>query len=329
MEDDAYRITRETFGGLSSRWMQPGDALQWHCLFVLPPWLEAWWAAFGGGREPCLIGVERGEDLIGLAPFRVEGKEASFIGDSDVCDYLDFVLAPGRGPEFFPVLIKELRRLGIRQLDLGPLRADSTVMAELLPVAKQMGCEASLDREEVSYELALPATWEEYLGLLKGTERHEIRRKLRRLEEVARIEFRTVDDPKRVSRAMDTFLRLFTGSRTDKADFMTSRRAGFFRSLAEDMAEAGALKLSFLELDAKPAAAVMCFHHDSTVYLYNNGYDNRFRSLSVGSLSKVLSIREAIRQGQKRFDFLKGPEAYKRRLGGRPVPLSRCRIRLL
>ena len=329
LHSESNIVTKETFESLSSYWLDRGKPLKWDCPFVLPPWLEAWWAAFGGGRKPSLVGVRRGEDLIGIAPLRVKGKEASFIGDPDVCDYQDFIIAPGRGPEFSHVLIRELRRQGIIHLDLGPLRVDSAVMTGLVPVTKEVGCDASLAREEVSYELALPATWEEYLGLLKGTERHEIRRKLRRLEESARIEFSTVDDPQKVRRAMDTFLRLFVASRADKAAFMTRRRARFFRSLAEGLAEAGVLKLSFLELDAKPVAAVMCFHDDSTVYLYNNGYDNRFRSLSVGFLSKVLSIREAIRQGKKRFDFLKGPETYKRRLGGKPVPLFRCRLRIL
>jgi CelD/BcsL family acetyltransferase involved in cellulose biosynthesis len=258
----------------------------------------------------------------------VKGREASFIGDSDVCDYLDFVVAPGRGPEFFRVLIEELRQQRIRNLDLAPVRVDSTVMRELLPVAKEMKCEVSQERDDVSYEMTLPNSWEGYLQVLKGSERHEVRRKLRRIEEAARIRFLSVDDPPDVRQAMDTFLGLFGTSRADKAAFMTTQRALFFRSLAEDMAEAGILRLFFLELDAETAAAVMCFHDDSTVYLYNNGYDNRFRSLSVGYLSKVLSIREAIRQGKKNFDFLKGPEAYKRRLGGKPVPLYRCQIRI-
>jgi CelD/BcsL family acetyltransferase involved in cellulose biosynthesis len=274
------------------------------------------------------MGVRQGEALIGIAPLRVKGNEAAFIGDSDVCDYLDFILVPGKGPEFFRVLIEELRRQGIGRMDLGPVRADSTVMNGLAPVAERLECEFSSVREDVSYELELPATWEDYLGGLKGTERHEIRRKLRRLEEASRIGFRKVDGPREVADAMDTFLRFFASNRPDKAAFMTNRRARFFRTLAEDMAEAGVLRLSFLELDAEPAAAVMCFEDRSTVYLYNNGYDNRFRSLSVGVLSKVLSIREAIREGKRKFDFLKGPEAYKRRLGGKPVPLYRCRLRI-
>jgi CelD/BcsL family acetyltransferase involved in cellulose biosynthesis len=328
LEEDTYRVTQETLESFSSRWVDTKNPLEWHCLFVLPPWLGAWWTAFGAGSRPYLLGVRKGEDLMGIAPLRIKEGEASFIGDADVCDYLDFIVAPSREPEFFRILIGELRERDIRSLDLGLVRADSTVMMGLLPVVKELECEASLDREGVSYELELPATWEEYLQRLKGTERHEIRRKLRRLEEAARIEFRSVDDPQEVKHGMDTFLGFFGASRADKAAFMTGQRARFFRSLAEDMADAGFLKLSFLELEGKAVAAVMCFHDDSTVYLYNNGYDNRFRSLSVGFLSKVLSIQEAIRAGKRRFDFLKGPEAYKRRLGGKPVPLYRCRVRI-
>ncbi len=327
--EDACDATREDFESLSRRWTLAGDALEWRGPFVLPPWLSVWWSTFGAGWSLCLIGVTRGDEFIGFAPLRVRDREARFIGDPDVCDYLDFVIAPGRGPAFFGALIEELRRQGVTDLDLGPVRQDSAVVGELLPAAKKLECEASLDRVDVSYELALPDTWQAYLDLLKGSERHEVRRKLRRLEEAGRIEFRTVAGPQEVVHAMDEFLRLFGGSRPDKEVFLTDRRVRFFRSLAEAMAEAGLLKLSFLELDAEPAAAVMCFQDRSTTYLYNNGYDIRFRLLSVGLLSKVFTIRQAIREGRKRFDFLKGPEDYKRRLGGKPVPLYRCRLRIL
>jgi CelD/BcsL family acetyltransferase involved in cellulose biosynthesis len=51
--------------------------------------------------------------------------------------------------------------------------------------------------------------------------------------------------------------------------------------------------------------------------------------LSVGLLSKVLSVRDAIRSGLRTYDFLKGGEAYKQHLGGRPLPLYRCRVDLV
>jgi CelD/BcsL family acetyltransferase involved in cellulose biosynthesis len=67
---------------------------------------------------------------------------------------------------------------------------------------------------------------------------------------------------------------------------------------------------------------------NSTRHLYNSGFDPRFRSLSVGLMCKVLSLKDAIEKGCKNYDFLKGAETYKYRLGGREVPLYNCRIRL-
>jgi CelD/BcsL family acetyltransferase involved in cellulose biosynthesis len=137
-----------------------------------------------------------------------------------------------------------------------------------------------------------------------------------------------VEDLEEVVAEMETFLTMFGLSRADKATFMTSQMAAYFHSLAETMARAKLLKLFFLDLDGTPAAAVMCFDYNSTMYLYNNGYDGRFSSLSVGLLSKVLTIEESILRGRNKYDFLKGAEEYKHRLGGQPVPLYRCKVRL-
>jgi CelD/BcsL family acetyltransferase involved in cellulose biosynthesis len=295
----------------------------------LPAWLKAWWSVFGDGLKPLLCGVRKGDELVGIAPLLVKGKTGCLMGDREVCDYLDFVIAPGRADEFFHILIEYLRTQGIHKLDLGPLRADSTVLTNLADVAKGLGYKAFCSQEDVAVEMDLPESWDQFLGILTGKERHEIRRKLRRLYETAHIEYRIAEDIREVMDGLNTFLALFTSNRSDKAAFMTSRMASFFRSLTEPLAELQILKFFFLDLDEMPAAAVMCFDYNSTIYLYNNGYDHQFGSLSVGLLSKVLSIKEAIERGRKKYDFLKGDEAYKYRLGGKVVPLYRCEIQIV
>jgi CelD/BcsL family acetyltransferase involved in cellulose biosynthesis len=100
----------------------------------------------------------------------------------------------------------------------------------------------------------------------------------------------------------------------------------FFRSLAAVMAEIGLLRFGVLEVDGAPAAMVMGFDYNDTMYLYNSSYDPRYRSLSVGVLSKVLCIKESIQRGRKKWDFLKGGEPYKYHLGGKEIPLYRCQI---
>jgi CelD/BcsL family acetyltransferase involved in cellulose biosynthesis len=324
-----YTVTEETFDSIQAYWMDPDQRLSWDCLFVLPGWLKVWWDNFGSNQTAYLYAVRHKEELIGIAPFAVEGKTARLMGDPDVCDFLDVILAPGSGKVFFQTLILHLKRNAITHLDLGALRADSNIMRYLVAaVARDLNCEVACEAEATSVELELPPTWDDFLYQLTGKERHELRRKLRRLHEAARINFRMVETAAEVSKEIETFLALFKLNRSDKSNFMTDQRTAFFRALAEEMAGARILKLFFLDLDETPAAAVMCFDYDSTIYLYNNGYDKRHRSLSIGLLSKVLTIKDSIQRGKTRYDFLKGTESYKRRLGGKPVQLYRCRIHI-
>ncbi|MFH1243795.1 MAG: GNAT family N-acetyltransferase [Pseudomonadota bacterium] len=302
--------------------------MRWDYPFVLPNWLKAWWSVFSKGLSASILSVSDGEELIGIAPLVVHGERACFIGDRDVCDYMDFIVAPGKGQEFCSILLNHLRQRGVTWLDLGPVRPDSTAFTHLMDHEKGMDWEVSCEQEDVSYELELPRSWDEFLGVLPGKQRHEIRRKLRRLHEAGDARYRLVESEEGVEEEIEDFLRLFRSNRPDKAAFMTGQMASFFRSLAESMAKDHILKLFFLDLDKRPVAAVMCFDYNSTTYLYNNGYDRDYSSLNVALISKVLNIKAGIERGMERYDFLKGDEDYKHQLGGKRVPLYRCQARL-
>ena len=321
-----YTVTQESFASLTSYWTDLRYNLRWDSIFVLPSWLEVWWRAFGSGTELYLCAVRQKEKIIGIAPLLVKEKTASIIGSADVCDYLDFVVARGMERDFFTILLDDLGQKGINHLDLSPLRPDSTVLTNLVGIAQNQKYEVLCNLVDVSLELDLPSTWDEYLGILTGKQRHEVRRKLRRLWEAGNVDYHIVEDSTAVHDIMDTFLKLFSKTRKEKATFMTTKMESFFRSMADTMAKARLLRLGILELDTLPAAMVMCFDYNDCMYLYNSGYNPQYSSLSVGLLSKVLCIKDGIRRGRKRFDFLKGAEAYKYHLGGREIPLYSCQI---
>ena len=322
----SYTITKESFDSLAFYWANPSHSLRWNLPFVLPPWLKIWWQELGAEAELYLSSVRQGERVIGVAPLLVREGKASLVGSVDVCDYLDFVVAPEREQDFFGVLLDDLKGKGINLLDLRPLRPDSTVLTHLVSIAQNRGYEVLCHPEDVSLELDLPSTWDEYLAILTAKQRHEVRRKLRRLSEAGKVDYHFVEDSAAVNNVMDTFLKMFTESRTDKAVFLTAQMESFFRSVADNMAEAGLLRLGILELDTVPTAMVMCFDYNDCMYLYNSAYNSQYNPLSVGLLCKVLCIKESIQEGKKRFDFLKGDEPYKYHLGGREVPLYRCQI---
>ncbi|MFC2072586.1 GNAT family N-acetyltransferase [Chloroflexota bacterium] len=322
-----YTITRESFDSLTSCWADPTNRLRWNSVFVLPAWLKAWWQAFGAGNELYLTSVRQGEVITGIAPLMVKAGKASLLGSVDVCDYLDFVVAPGMERDFFNVLLDDLRQKGINRLDLRPLRPDSTVLTDLVGIARSRGDEVLCQPEDVSSELDLPASWEEYLALLAAKQRHEVQRKLRRLSEAGNVDYRCLGvSPSEVGDFTDTFLKLFSLSREDKINFMTPKMESFFRSLAEAMAEIGLLRYGIVELDRLPTAMIIGFDYNDSMYLYNSAYDPRYNSFSVGLLCKILCIKESIQKGKNKFDFLKGDETYKHHLGGKEVPLYRCQI---
>jgi CelD/BcsL family acetyltransferase involved in cellulose biosynthesis len=148
------------------------------------------------------------------------------------------------------------------------------------------------------------------------------------LEEAGKIGYRIVEDPAAVKEEIEIFFDLFKMSRNDKENFMTAEMASFFRCLTQTLAEENMLKLFFLDFNDAPAAAVICFDYNSGVYLYNNGFDINFSSLSVGILSKVFSIQNSIENGKQKYDFLKGAESYKSHLGGKELSLYQCEIQL-
>jgi CelD/BcsL family acetyltransferase involved in cellulose biosynthesis len=319
-------VTSESFDSLTSYWLDSRDSAIWDCIFVLPPWLEVWWHEFGFEAELYLCAVRQGGTIIGIAPLQIRRAEASFIGSADVCDYLDFVIVPGREIDFFNILLNDLKRRGISQLDLRLLRPNSAVLSHLIDIARDLKYEVSCKAEDISLELDLPPTWQQYLEALNQKQRHEVRRKLRRLWEAGDVNYRIIEDGESASEFIAIFLRLFRESRQDKAIFLTARMESFFTSLAKVMARAGLLRLGILELNALPVAAVMCFDYNNTVFLYNNGYDPKYSFLSVGLIAKVLSIKDSVERGRGKFDLLKGAEEYKHRLGGKEVNLYSCQV---
>ena len=325
----SYAIAVESLDGVTSSWDSLRHCLRWSSVFVLPAWLKAWWEAFGGESELYLRTLRQAERIVGFAPLLLNKETASFIGSADVCDYLDFVIAPGEESSFFELLLDDLGNKGVKKLDLKPVRPDSTVLKHLVGIAGKRGYDVSSSPDDVSLELDLPNTWNEYLAILNSRQRHEVRRKLRRLWAAANVEHHCVEVSRKVEDYLDTFLNLFSLSRDEKASFMDRKMECFFRSLATAMADVGILRLGVLQVDKVPAAMTMGFDYDDSHYLYNSAYDPQFSYLSVGLLCKVLCLKESIEKGRKKWNFLKGAEGYKYQLGGQEVPLYNCLITLV
>ena len=296
-------------------------------VFLHPVWLRAWLAEFGGGCEPVFLTCS-GDAPLAVAPMMRDDERLSFIGDPSICDFMDFVIDESAADAAYASLWSELCAEEWSELDLWGLVESSPTRRIVRDLALGAGYAVGEEPEAVSPRIALPATWDEYLGSLGKKDRHELRRKMRRLEDSAsRVELVVHHTQASVNAAIDGFLRLHTISRQDKADFMSGSMPLFFRRMASAMAHEGLVRLFMLSLDGKCVASVFCFDAGSCLYMYNSGYDPEYASLSVGLLSKALVVRWAIEDGKQSLDFLRGNEPYKYDLGARDRGVYRLVVR--
>ena len=324
----ALSVRRQDLESLRGEWQDLLARVPEPHVFHRPLWQELWLEHFGDGREPFFLAARDGQHLVGVAPLMREGSRLALVGDHEICDYMDFLVEPGRVGEFFPALLRSLGEEPWEEIDLRGLAAYSPALAALSGAAEALGWRVERELEAVAPHVELPASWEQYMERLGKKDRHELRRKMRRLGQGGtRVELRDLRSRQEVASGMEDFLRLHTASRSDKAEFMSPQMEQFFRGMAAALADEGLIRLFMMDLDGRPAASVLCFDCCPQLHLYNSGFDPELSSLSVGLLSKVLCLEVAIKEGKDCLDFLRGSEPYKYDLGARDLPIYRCLVR--
>lgn len=305
-----------SFDEIRGEWLDLLDHCPVNTFYLMPQWQEIWWEAFRDRREMAGFYLQRPEGVTAIASLARKGDSLSFVGNTETFDYNDFMIRPGWEDDFFGVLMGWLEREDFKVLKL-PSLIESSPTLEYLPVlARQRGYSVEVSEEDVTPGLELPDSWEHYLAGLSKKNRHELRRKLRRLESTEGWQWYCVQGAEEVTARLDDFMSLMRQSAPDKAAYMTGEREAFFRRITHRTAELDLLRLFFLKMDGQDVASSLCFDYNGTRFLYNSGYNPDYAYYSVGLLLNALCLREAIEQGKTYFDFLRGPEPYKYHLGG-------------
>ena len=238
------------------------------------------------------------------------------MGHTDLFDYHDFIIVPGNELIFLQKIFEWLNSQDVIEVILPSIPDKSTSLNFLSEISEKEGWKCIIKNEDVCPSIELPSNWDDYLSSLRKKDRHELRRKFRRLENFGSSEIVTLNDHNEISKNIDSFFYLMRESRSDKDMFLTSERENFFRNMAEKLSKEQLISLSLLYVESKIAAATICFDFKDTRFLYNSGFDHEYDNLSVGLLLKASCIQNAIETGFKYFDFLRGDEPYKYHLGG-------------
>jgi CelD/BcsL family acetyltransferase involved in cellulose biosynthesis len=332
------------WGELREPWRDLLAHSRFDTVFFTWEWQRTWWKHFSapGGRDSLrdpqlrLVAIEEEGRLVGLAPLYREsfegpqgatGTRLRLGGGPDVTDYQDVIARHDRESQVAEGLCAYL--VGPQaepwdRLDLHNLVSDSPWLTDVAPALRARGLVVHAGHHCVAPCVDLPDSFDGYLTQLNKHERHELRRKTRRLAERG-YQFETAG-PDEASAHLAVFAELHRRSPGAKGQFLTAQMEEFFRDIGAQAAERGWLDLHTLELQGRPAASIFAFTYAEAINLYNSATDPAVASLSPGVVAIAECIRSAIAAGIKTYDFLRGDEHYKYQLGGKDRELWRLQV---
>jgi CelD/BcsL family acetyltransferase involved in cellulose biosynthesis len=295
---------------LSGAWSKVAERRSPASIFLTPEWIAV--AREHDSAEAVTLAV--GDPPHGIAALARDPDGAFRFAGGELTDEQDVVAPAGRERAVATSVGAWIVREAPRQVRLEFVPEDVPTLDVVAAALGENGYRVDRSRLITSPRLTLPADFETYVQGLGKKERHELRRKIRRLENATQATFRWASDAERGT-TLDRFFALHRLSRGEKADFMTPDVERFFRDIAETLAPLGRLRLGVLRAHDEDAAVLFAFAYRGTLALYNAAYDPALASLSIGIVSHAWAIREAIGERFDTYDLLRGDEPYKYDLG--------------
>jgi CelD/BcsL family acetyltransferase involved in cellulose biosynthesis len=192
------------------------------------------------------------------------------------------------------------------------------------------GISVRREYEDVCPVVELAEDWHAQLGRLDKKSRHEVRRKLRRAEREGHVDLRYLPLD---GAAAEHFIHLHQARWGDAGLFAAGqdgeRSRTFLHRLVELEAAAGdaaSFHIGLVGVAGRPIYALAGFAARRMCYFYNAGMDPAALDLSPGIVGTAAYLRDRIDRGDRRFDFLRGDEAYKYGWGARDTRLVRLLV---
>ncbi len=278
--------------------------------------------------------VTDNNNLIGIAPLFTTneiGGEAAFlfIGSVEVSDYLDILARPEDIGRFCEGLLEYLatdEATNWKKLDLCNILDDSPSLPAFTTAAREIGWQVHEEILQHSPFITLQGDFENYLASIDKKQRHEIRRKQRRLE-TSGVPYRwyTTTEEEKIPGDIDAFLGLMAFDEL-KATFLAPLMRTHMENVIRCAFQADCLQMKFLEIDGVKVAGSLSFDYLNRLWLYNSGINPAYSEYSPGWIMLAELIRWACEHHYRELDFMRGNEDYKYRFGAHDRFVKRLQI---
>jgi len=302
------------FVSLASTWSALFEAAPDATPFQSWEWISTWRRHHPGGQLLLLVARVEGQ-VVGILPLvlsRYRGsplRQLRWMG-APLSDFQDLLASPpyerGCAAAFLRHLFEARDRWDLA--DLNDLREGGVLVR-----AERGGHAGGTSFHRHCPVIELPESWKIYAAGLGKSTRSQVGRRRRQLEKRFHAEL-VLADASTLHAAMERLFALHNGRwqrRGAAGAFADPAVQRFHHEVAGCFLQRGWLRLHLLRLDGVVRAAFYCFHRGASTYYYLSGFDGAIGKLSPGNVLMAHSIEQAIREGARHFELLRGDETYK------------------
>ena len=117
-------------------------------IFITPLWQSIWWKRFSSDGNLFIEAVSDGDCDLGVIQLHLRQGVASFIGDANLYDYMDFPVVSGKEELFFAKSLKKISSLDWHTLKLESIFEDSPTLEFIPEVARKFGMVNEINESE-------------------------------------------------------------------------------------------------------------------------------------------------------------------------------------
>jgi len=295
--------------------------------FASPAWLLPWWRHFGTGAPRVAIRRTAGR-LTGVLPmYRLDepGVRKLLPIGAGTTDYLDGLLEPGTAAG--PLLQAALDRARTDRVDVCDLIEvpPGSALRGIAPI----GWEAHWSEGQPCPVLSLPATVAGLADVVPSNTLRKLRMNRNRAERAGCFTIETAAAAT-LQPLLSELVRLHQARWTAQGELgalASPAVLGFHGDAAPGLLEAGILRLQVLRIgDAVAAACYALLDGRERILFYLSGFDAAHSFVSPGNLLLAAMIEQAVGEGRREADFLRGREDYKYAWGGVDRLNADCRL---
>ena len=294
--------------------------------FYFWEWKKIWWNIFKS-EEKQLHFISNEKKSI-IAPLIQQNELITFIGSMDLIDYQDFIYEKDFSVDYLRDLLDYcFYELNSKIIRLESILEGSPTLNAIRQLASNTRFCIEVSGEDVAPYINLSDSWDSYLAMLTKKNRHEIKRKMRRVEMEENVTTLEITKEKDVMSAAKDVIKLMKLDEK-KEKFLTSEREAFFKEIIKFGSKKNLVRIIITKVGDDICSGSINFRNGYTNLLYNSGYNPQYKSLSIGLINHIRNIRMCINNGVRVFDFLRGNEDYKYRLGASDKSIHTIQISL-